>query len=632
MDSFLFSEALSAGETLNNDETLLSTIANNMRIRAEVEKTVQSLLTDVELAYSLETALHWEDERSHLTRKAMVYKMVCEETKMVQEEETRKASEMADLLVKDMYQVSQELGQLRRWKKTEIEEREIDRQKWEEKLKDAEEQIMMLLDHQDKQQEKKQKNQYSKPPTTDNIVDTPEGGAKPSSSSDPQTIPSKNETIQYTSSETVKLENDKNIENKATLNTTVQNNKYVENDTRQLKHKKDSANAMLFTSQSKNATIDITTSSTIAPATLMIDDDEPQLETFEEIILLHVFAYMDALEIVQLAQVNIALYSRVDSLFGISDQPSNTLPPPPTEIKTTTMLVPQQETATVVSLPPETTITKTTITKSPPPEAKKPVSNTSGGIISLFQAGKPREQLPVPLTSTATYSPALTNDSVNKAPLSAAMANSMADKLTDKEINAIISMTEKLNRRNKEVDALSKENSTLRGELDGIGAIKAFLVQKVRELEGSFSQNQEVEIKTAQQIASDQEVIAFLDSRVQELEQRERILEIQAKKATEDLVRTKVQSDSKISVLSDMLRYERERQAENEGDWKTTKKVLVKEIKLCRAQIMALQAEKNGLKEQVEQLQKAVLPIGVGGVISTGIVLSSPLTTRSKKV
>jgi chromosome segregation ATPase len=186
----------------------------------------------------------------------------------------------------------------------------------------------------------------------------------------------------------------------------------------------------------------------------------------------------------------------------------------------------------------------------------------------------------------------------------------MAEKLTDKEINAIISMTEKLNQRNKEVEQLTQHNLNLHGQLDGTQAVKEFLVSKVRTMEQTLTKSTDVERKTTQQIASDQEVIAFLDSRVRELENQERLWVAEKKSLSDQLIHVQVQTEQKITVLSDMLQYERERGAENERDWKTTRKVLVKEVKSCRTQIWTLQAETMGLQEQNDRLKRAVLASG----------------------
>mmetsp|Transcript_20018 Transcript_20018/g.29673 ORF Transcript_20018/g.29673 Transcript_20018/m.29673 type:complete len:607 (-) Transcript_20018:60-1880(-) len=601
----LTSPALTA-TLMASEEPLLTVIAENMRIRSEVEETMRSLLTDVELTNSLETTLQWEAERAHLAKKAIVHEIAWQEMKMIQEEDACKASQLADALVKDLHKVSQELGQLRRWKKTATDERELERKQWEEQLKQAEVQILTLFKEQQHQKELKSMA----------VSDIVENQQLPSASKDDSSMPSSEIPRDVSPAETAKPKEDSADEKD--LETGTMDDANLNSETKQLQHEDQDV-----TSSPKPdipSTGSITSANAVA-ATLELDDDQPRLETFEESLLLNIFAYMDALEIVQLAQVNIALYSRVDSLFGISEQSAPAGAPPPKEIQTISS--PPQ--GTIVALPPEGPAVAQKSSKPAPVDAKKASSNNSGGIISLFQTSRPKEAP----KSQATTLAAPTSASSYKSPLSAAMANSMAEKLTDTEINAIISMTEKLNRRNKEVETFSKENASLKGELQGTEAIKSFLVQKVRELEISLSKNQEVEIKTAQQIASDQEVIAFLDSRVQELERRERTLEIEAKTAREDLVRNKVQSDSKITVLSDMLRYERERLAENDSDWKGTKKVLVKEVKLCRAQIMALQAERNGLMEQVEQLQKAVLPIGGSRGMPGSIVLNSPLSSPS---
>jgi len=192
-------------------------------------------------------------------------------------------------------------------------------------------------------------------------------------------------------------------------------------------------------------------------------------------------------------------------------------------------------------------------------------------------------------------------------PLSAAMTDSMVSKLNDKELSAIFSLTEKLHQREKAVTALTAEKEELAGKLDGMEGLKDFLIEKVRNVEQSLRKSREDEMKVAQQISSDQEVIAFLDGRVQELERDIKSLSDEKKTISETLNRIKIQNDKKIEVLGDMLQFERERVSENEREWKATKKLLVKEIKSCRAQLLALQAERDGFREQNERLKKAVL-------------------------
>jgi len=173
-------------------------------------------------------------------------------------------------------------------------------------------------------------------------------------------------------------------------------------------------------------------------------------------------------------------------------------------------------------------------------------------------------------------------------------------------------MTEKLRQRENEVLALKTQNFELAGKLDGTEAVKDFLISKVREIEAAMTKNRDSEGKLTQQIASDQEVIAFLDGRVQELERNERVLLAEKESLVNEIKKKKDQNAKKITVLSDMLQFEREKLVENEREWKSAKKVLVKEVKSCRTQILALHAERDGLREQNGKLQKAMLSAGVG--------------------
>mmetsp|Transcript_14098 Transcript_14098/g.22210 ORF Transcript_14098/g.22210 Transcript_14098/m.22210 type:complete len:228 (-) Transcript_14098:44-727(-) len=197
-------------------------------------------------------------------------------------------------------------------------------------------------------------------------------------------------------------------------------------------------------------------------------------------------------------------------------------------------------------------------------------------------------------------------------PFTAKVAVSMAEKLSDSELAAIISMTDKSSRLEKEVNVLRNEKEALTAKLDGTEAVKQFLIGKVRDVEQKLGASKEEEIKVTQQIASDQEVIAFLDSQVQELERSSREVTTERDTFKSSLESLKVSTSKRITMLNDMLKYEREKLKDAEGEWKSTKKVLVKEVKSCRAQILALQAERDGYKEQNEMLKRAITSTGKG--------------------
>ena len=74
------------------------------------------------------------------------------------------------------------------------------------------------------------------------------------------------------------------------------------------------------------------------------------------------------------------------------------------------------------------------------------------------------------------------------------------------------------------------------------------------------------------------------------------------------MARIKEQAEQKSMVMGDMLQFERDKWTESDREWKATKKVLVKEVRSCRAQIATLQAQKEGFRQQAQTLRNAILP------------------------
>lgn len=540
---------------MKTQEALQATL-DDLQTRAVVEATVRSMLVDVELTMSLEKDLVAEEANRNLQQRAMASELALLEARLVKKQDEQYRATLADDLVKELWSLSQELGNLKRWKR-ENEDTIQERDQLVAKLLQAEEQIEIL-----RSMPMVPPDGDTKPASRSHLEPTPEPKLAPMAMNMPKpfsTEISEDAIKPFGELPTVATGSADSTEFAQVGNTqAVQPQRPV--------------------------------------VSLLLEEEEegeaPQLPTLDESILLHIFSFLDALEIVQLAQVSIGLYSRVDSLFVKSGDDAEP-PPIPTEIETT---IPRpQPQATVVQLPPTPPSTKPVVAAHPETKA------AAGGVLSLFQTNK---------KMAASFDAKSKDAAASKQPLSVDMANSMAQKLSDKEINAIISMTSKLSKRNEEVEMLNKTNLELRGKLDGTEAIKAFLVNKVREVEQTLQKSKELERKTAQQIASDQEVIAFLDSRVQELEIKEQSLTAEKKSISDQRISEQLRNEKKITILSDMLQYERERSAENERDWKATRKVLVKEIKSCRGHIMALQAERDGLQEQNERLKRAVMATG----------------------
>uniref|UniRef100_A0A7S4I957 Uncharacterized protein n=1 Tax=Odontella aurita TaxID=265563 RepID=A0A7S4I957_9STRA len=410
-----------------------------------------------------------------------------------------------------------------------------------------------------------------------------------------------------------------------------------------------------------------------------VGEGQPALESMPEYALMRIFGYLEAFDILSTAQVNVTIYSRVDTLFGlggsvvessaarksmesankaVSDVNEGKKLADSRTVSTATDAKSASETAptpapTRVAIPPPAPVlspaTKVSAPSIPvtasassagagtgPPR----IGGVGGGLTTMFsQLRSKAQQKPLDgesvggstavttSTLTTTTGAAVAVGSAPPAPLgdaapglNAAMASSMASKLTAAELSVIISMQTKLRHKDGELTKLRAEKDDLAARLTGVESVKEFLVTKVKDSEKLHKDGRDELGKIARQVASDQEVIAFLDGKVQELERSLKVAENERAKAEEELSRLKNQGSQKVRVLSDMLQFEKEQLAESEREWKAQKKVLVKEVKSCRAQIVALQAERDGFYEQNGKLKDALLKFngGGGGGVSPG--------------
>lgn len=364
-----------------------------------------------------------------------------------------------------------------------------------------------------------------------------------------------------------------------------------------------------------------------AAAVVLIEEEKievPSLMTLDVEVLMNIFGFIDAMDILNTAQINVTMYNKVDNIFGISEdgQTPPDYTPHPAPAPAPKPPPPRQPAASAVAAAHGLSTPSSTASKPAPVESKPSIVDSSSGPL-----GKGLFAMLQPKPAAAFTSPSGTSKP-QQQPINPKVAQSMSAKLSDAEVAAIISMTTKLSKLEKEVNLLRNEKEVLAAKLDGTEAVKQFLIGKVRDVEVKLNRSKEDEIKVTQQIASDQEVIAFLDSRVQELEQSTEDLTKEKSTMQKELETLKVSTSKKITMLSDMLKYEREKLREDEGEWKATKKVLVREVKSCRAQLLALQAERDGFKEQNDMLKRAIVSTGGGSKSNTH--LNGPSRARRK--
>jgi hypothetical protein len=594
---------MATGTIVTQMTSVLSTTLMDLHVRNEVGDCIQDMLLDVETTYHLQQQLELESTQRLLEKAQTEQQGVTLEAHTERLERHDHRVDLADRFVVELLQLNREMKELLTWKEAHG-----------YKVRNYDFVLAKLARTED---ELREANSGAKPRRAEDekVEETESNMEKNIEQSSPA------ETIELTP------ENTPEETTIGTMTTTTATTDIAEkepDDTLQKTSTEMDQKLHAITEgglENTNSVEEDQKSPPAAAAVVSIDveadieENVPTLLTLDMEPLMMVFGFLDAMDILNTAQMNLTMYNKVDNIFGISeDGQSPPAPrPPPTPSKP----------AATGKQSTNTTTTATNYAMKPTPQKNKSAvsagsSSTStatggigSGLFSMLQPAKPEAAMaPAAKASTASSSSGQQHQS---QPLNAKVAQSMASKLSDAELSAIISMTDKLSKLEKEAHMLRNEREVFAGKLEGTEAVKQFLIGKVRDVEVKLQRSKEDEIKVTQQIASDQEVIAFLDSRVQELEQQTETLTLEMTATQAGFDDLKVSSSKKIIMLSDMLKYEREKLREDEGDWKATKKVLVKEVKSCRAQILALQAERDGLKEQNDMLKRAVVSTGSGG-------------------
>lgn len=383
-------------------------------------------------------------------------------------------------------------------------------------------------------------------------------------------------------------------------------------------------------------------------------DDNIHPHQFNEATLMAIFSFLDPLDVMNFAQINKAMFSRIDELFGIgssagSSEPkqgsvnistdanvsivsnvdaSAIRPPlPPTSVASTSVVA--QSSASVASANSMQSTgaapkTSPKLFAMPSPSIPSIVVGPASGSSWLSRFGATADSTPTASTTQTTHPPthgrtpssssigSTTPSADHEIKLNAAMANSMASKLTPAELSIILRMREKLQKCEADAARWRQENEDAVAKLASVEAVKEFLVTRVRDTE-KMVETQRDEMKEVQRKnLADQEVIVYLDEKVNKLEKE--VSDMKSKEAItkQEAADIVAKNEKKVRVLSDMLRFEREQVSSNEQEWKNTKRVLVKEVKSCRARIVLLEAELEGMRKQNEQLKEGLKVLSPG--------------------
>lgn len=625
-------------------EHLLSQAAINLTIRSEVEATLRSVLHDVEQAYTLEQALRNHNALQNYHEQLGALRVRYEEREALWEEERKEKERLGLLLMEEVVKLSAyELKEEKRKSEMEV------------KIKQLE------IEKQDLLKQQKQ-----------SMTDKVERGA---------------DTI-ITPSEVKNL---------------------IPKEAEALTH-------VIFAMPQMNSS---TESQTHSSAAQVVEEPYEQVQevvkiepvilsapliagiivSMEDSALMSIFAFLSPVEIMNLAQVNRACYSKVNIMFGQSSEvpvEGSNVTTTGSEMMTTSSSViataTSNENSAATSLSSNSDNFSTEVIKNlkalgfqesevkaclkasngnpnvaadyllngiPPginrdaaastPKSspilvgmtslsshKRQISSTSVGTAGTAgttgSGGKPFSQMSSWFGATETSSSLgstaptteTTTESGSEIKLNAAMASSMASKLTPAELSIILRMRERLQKCEADAEKYRQEKEDVAAKLKSVEAVKEFLVTKMRDTEKTVREKDEEMKRVRSKALTDQEVITFLDEKVKRLEREVTDLKLNesaTRKEAHDMIS---KNEKKVVVLTDMLRFEREQMAANEKEWKAAKKVLIKEVKSCRAHILSLEAEYKGCLQQNSQLKEGLLS-------STQSATGSPGNKKSLK-
>ena len=320
--------------------------------------------------------------------------------------------------------------------------------------------------------------------------------------------------------------------------------------------------------------------------------------SIEDASILEVFGFMEANEILAFAQTCRATFHRVDKLFGIGSS-----------------LI-QEDWPKGDSIPTEPRIFSTTTTTTTTTTNNNNNNATANGIGSIFGSPISLSSVSSLVGDSDTTNPSQTT-STTKTPttghrlsynkgLTKEMAEELTGKLTNKEMNVIISMAEQIRKQTNDLTTMQSSIDDLEISNKDAESVKDFLVDKLRSAEEALKSSLQTQTALRKQTTSDREVMAYMDAHGLALEEENKQLRQRCERleASLDLQR---ESHSHVErhLKSDISDY-RERLDHAESTFKAQKKLLVREVKSLRGSLSSTSAELLKYRSQMEAMRDAV--------------------------
>ncbi|EQC25383.1 hypothetical protein SDRG_16746 [Saprolegnia diclina VS20] len=190
-----------------------------------------------------------------------------------------------------------------------------------------------------------------------------------------------------------------------------------------------------------------------------------------------------------------------------------------------------------------------------------------------------------------------------------AKADEILQSLSNREVKFFRDLMLRMKQLEASLTQVEVEKEDIGARLHGAEKVRDFLMDKLKDLEEALATSMEETAKAGAQSSLDREVLAYLDVKVQELEDELSVHVAQTDEYRAELERVQRQHSAKTQVLDDMLRHVTAEKRDLDLQAKSQKKVLVKEVRMLRAENARLQAESRGYRLQLTQLKESLLQL-----------------------
>uniref|UniRef100_A0A7S3LZC2 F-box domain-containing protein n=1 Tax=Spumella elongata TaxID=89044 RepID=A0A7S3LZC2_9STRA len=320
------------------------------------------------------------------------------------------------------------------------------------------------------------------------------------------------------------------------------------------------------------------------------------LYDLDDEFLMNVFSYLETVEVLHCAQMNKYMVKKVYILFEIEStmvQPEWSIRP---DQKALQLEAAQQQPQTQMTQGSTNASGQASVNK---PSGSAPASNNNTAASSSVAS---------PSSAVATPSFAVAPEPIQ---MSKEVVDALTKKLTPDEMKAVLAPSERLRKQNTQLNALLAEREDIIALKENAESVRDFMIEKLKAAEMEIKKLMGETQSLKKQAASDQDIIGYLDLQVGELEAQRTELGTRCQQLQASLDLQIGSHSHREHTLTTELNDYKLKYEKLDVNFKTQKKVLIKEVKQLRSQVDTLTTERNLQTNQFRLLREA-LALGGG--------------------